>query len=112
MNANVVAPVVQIQPLAPGPNSLAAIFTLTGNSGLQGFDAAQVPAPIAARVAVSTLARLDPQILSMAVTVAHTRTHILQYLVTNFDIGYPRAIGVPSYSASTSHKSRYGAIGC
>lgn len=61
--------VVKVNPLAPGPNSLAALFTLTDNGGLQGFDATQIPAPLAAKISISTLGRLDPQVLNMAITV-------------------------------------------
>jgi symplekin len=58
---------VQIPPLGPGPHSLADIFTLISNSALQSFDVSQVPAPLVSRIAVTTLARLDSQILSQAV---------------------------------------------
>lgn len=51
----------------PPPNSLAAMFTLTDNNGFQGFDASQVPAAVAARIAVSTLSRVDPRELHDAV---------------------------------------------
>ncbi|KUI66313.1 mRNA cleavage and polyadenylation specificity factor complex subunit pta1 [Cytospora mali] len=58
---------VRVNPLAPGPNSLAAIYTLTQNVGLQAFDATQVPSQIATKVVVSTLARVDPHALAKAV---------------------------------------------
>lgn len=61
---------LQIPPLAPGPQSLAAVYTLTNNIGLQGFDATQVPAGLAARINVKTLAGLDQQILDQAVNVS------------------------------------------
>ncbi|KAL6919186.1 hypothetical protein FSST1_003212 [Fusarium sambucinum] len=58
---------VRIPPLGPGPHSLADIFTLIDNSALRNFDVSQVPAPLVTRIAVTTLARLDPQVLSQAV---------------------------------------------
>lgn len=58
---------IQIPPLGPSPHSLADIFTLIDNSALKNFDISQVPAPLVARIAVTTLVRLDPQVLSKAV---------------------------------------------
>ncbi|KAJ9133984.1 mRNA cleavage and polyadenylation specificity factor complex subunit pta1 [Pleurostoma richardsiae] len=68
---------MQIQPLAPGPNSLAAVFTLTSNPGLQGFDVSQVPAALAARISVSTLATLNPQTLDVAINGIRDRLSAL-----------------------------------
>ncbi|KAK3382420.1 hypothetical protein B0T24DRAFT_12001 [Lasiosphaeria ovina] len=62
-----------IQSLAPGPQSLAAAFTLTNNLGLQGFDATQVPAALAARISVKTLATIDQRILDQAVNGIRNR---------------------------------------
>ena len=36
-------PPLRIQPLAPGPHTLAEVFSLTNNTGLQGFDVTVVP---------------------------------------------------------------------
>ena len=58
-----------IAPLAPGQNSLAAIFTLTSNRDLQAFDVSQIPADLAARISVSTLARVDRRLLDRAISV-------------------------------------------
>lgn len=58
---------IQISPLGPGPHSVADIFTLVGSDGLRSFDISQVPAPMVAKVAVTTLSRLDPQLLAKAV---------------------------------------------
>jgi len=69
LEANV--PQLQIPPLAPGPQSLAAVFTITNNLGLQGFDATQVPAEFASRIAVKTLQTIDQQILDQAITVSY-----------------------------------------
>jgi symplekin len=58
---------IQIPPLGPGPHSLADVFTLIDNTALRHFDISQVPAPLVARIAVITLARLDPQVLAKTV---------------------------------------------
>lgn len=58
---------------APGPNSLAALFTLTDNAAFHGLDASQIPAPMATKLVVSSLSRLDPQELNRAVTIVRER---------------------------------------
>ena len=63
-------PQVQVQPLIPGPESLAAVFTLTNNVGLQGFDATHVPVEFASRISVKTLAAIDQQTLDEALNVS------------------------------------------
>ncbi|KAK2611327.1 hypothetical protein N8I77_004676 [Diaporthe amygdali] len=63
----------QVNPNAPGPNSLAAIYTLTDSVGLQAFDVTQVPAHLTNRVVVSTLARIDPQALQGAIQAVRDR---------------------------------------
>ncbi|KAK0617948.1 hypothetical protein B0T17DRAFT_495152 [Bombardia bombarda] len=66
-------PQLQIPPLPPGPQSLATLFTLTNNVGLQGFDVTQVPAPFAARICVKTLASIDQRILDQAINGIRSR---------------------------------------
>lgn len=61
---------LQIEPLAPGKHSLADVFALGGGEALKLFDVSTVPAAMAARINVSTLARLDPQLLAKAVEVS------------------------------------------
>ena len=70
-----VSPQTRIAPLAPGQNSLAAIFTLTSNRDLQAFNASQVPADLAARISVSTLARVDRQLLNHALGVSRLQLY-------------------------------------
>lgn len=62
-------PPLKIQPLAPGPHTLAEVFSLTGNAGLQAFDVTGVPAPLTARIAVKTLASIDQGQLDLAINV-------------------------------------------
>ncbi|KAK4129237.1 hypothetical protein N657DRAFT_562576 [Parathielavia appendiculata] len=61
------APQFMVPPLGPGPHSLAGVFTLTSNPGLQAFDATQLPANLAAKISVKTLMTLDQQIFDLAV---------------------------------------------
>ncbi|KAI1641547.1 uncharacterized protein F4817DRAFT_355451 [Daldinia loculata] len=59
---------LEITPLKPGPHTLAEVFTFTSNDGLKHFDVSNnVPAPIAARISVTTIARIDPQLLDRAI---------------------------------------------
>ncbi|KAF7558891.1 hypothetical protein G7046_g5268 [Stylonectria norvegica] len=58
---------ITIPPLGPGVHSLADVFTLIGNDGLRTFDISQVPAGLVAKIAVTTLSRIDPQVLAKAV---------------------------------------------
>jgi len=67
-------PQVQVRPLAPGPQSLAAIFTLTNNPGLQAFDASQVSAPLAARININALATINQEAFLLALQVSSCRT--------------------------------------
>lgn len=71
MNSEPAAP--QVNLLAPGPNSLAAMFTLTDNSAFHGLDASQVPAAMATKLVVSSLSRIDPQALERAVRIVRER---------------------------------------
>ncbi len=59
-----------IPPLGPGPHTLAAVFTLTNNLGLQGFDVSHLPENLAAKISVRTLEALDPHVLDLAVGVS------------------------------------------
>ncbi|CAJ2512864.1 Uu.00g009830.m01.CDS01 [Anthostomella pinea] len=61
-------PQIEIPPLKPGPRSLAEVFTLTTNEGLKNFNVGDiVPAPIAAKISVRTIAQLDPRLLELAI---------------------------------------------
>ncbi|KAM0330059.1 hypothetical protein ACHAQA_004230 [Verticillium albo-atrum] len=58
---------LEVTPLPPGQYTLTDVFTLTGNEGVKAFDISTVPADLVARINVSTLSRLDPQLLFTAV---------------------------------------------
>jgi symplekin len=66
-------PDFQIAPLPPGPHSLADIFTFTKNEGLRKFDVALVPAPLAAKVSINTIARIDSNLLERAISGVRDR---------------------------------------
>lgn len=63
-------PQFSIPPMGPGPHSLAGVFTLTNNLGLQGFDVTLLPANLVAEISVKTLAGLDEHVLGLAVGVS------------------------------------------
>ncbi len=60
------------QPIAPGPQSLAATYTLTTNPGLRGFDASLVPVALAARIVVKALVSVPQPVLDQAIFVRLT----------------------------------------
>ncbi|KIH86297.1 symplekin [Sporothrix brasiliensis 5110] len=72
----------EIPALAPGPLSLADIFALTSNPQLRSFNASNVPLELAAKISVSTLARVDPQLLSLAITGIRDRLTLLETSAT------------------------------
>lgn len=68
----VVARIV-VPPLGPGLHSLGALFTITDNVALHGFDATTVPASLAARVCVTALAAVPPELLGQAIAGIQNR---------------------------------------
>lgn len=58
---------VPIRPLGPGPHSLADVFTLLSNDELKNFDISQLPLGLVAKVSVTALAGLDPELLTKAI---------------------------------------------
>jgi len=63
-------PQVEITPLKPGANTLADLFTFTTNNGLRKFNVSDnIPAPLAAKISVRTIAQLDAEILERAIEV-------------------------------------------
>lgn len=69
---HVMAPII-VPPLGPGTHSLGAVFTLTDNLALQGFDATTVPAALAARISVTALATVPPELLGQAIAGIQNR---------------------------------------
>ncbi|KAL1870293.1 hypothetical protein VTK73DRAFT_2668 [Phialemonium thermophilum] len=68
---------LDVKPLSPGPHSLGEIFTITKNPGLQRFDATQVPPALAARIAITALATIEPQLLEEAINGIRERFNTL-----------------------------------
>lgn len=70
-------PQIEITPLKPGPHTLADLFTFTSNDGLKSFNVSEnVPAPLAARISVTTISRIDPQLLERAIQVCPMALYI------------------------------------
>lgn len=63
-------PQIEITPLKPGANTLAEVFTFTNNDGLKRFSVSDtIPAPLAAKISVRTIAQLNAEILQRAIDV-------------------------------------------
>ncbi|OTB06529.1 hypothetical protein M426DRAFT_318931 [Hypoxylon sp. CI-4A] len=61
-------PQVEITPLKAGPHTLADVFSFTSNEGLKQFNVVDnVPAPLAAKISITTMSRVDPQLLDRAI---------------------------------------------
>ncbi|KAI1133667.1 mRNA cleavage and polyadenylation specificity factor complex subunit [Nemania abortiva] len=71
-------PQIEITPLKPGVNTLAEVFTFTNNDGLKKFNVSDtIPAPLAARISVRTIAQLDAEILQRAIDGVRARLSAL-----------------------------------
>lgn len=105
-------PELQITPLKPGPHSLADVFTFTQNEGLRTFDVSLVPAPLAAKISVMTIARVDPKLLDMAINVGPKSIVGFIDCVLTLMLGYPR----PTYSSlrgcQSTNQPRNCCVGC
>ncbi|KAI8630416.1 hypothetical protein F5Y19DRAFT_46079 [Xylariaceae sp. FL1651] len=67
-------PQIEITPLKPGANTLADVFTFTNNDGLKKFNVSDnIPAPLAAKISVRTIAQLDTEILERAINGVRDR---------------------------------------
>ncbi|KAI0419178.1 mRNA cleavage and polyadenylation specificity factor complex subunit [Xylaria grammica] len=67
-------PQIEITPLKHGENSLAEVFTFTNNEGLKKFSVGDtIPAPLAAKISVRTIAQLDTEILQRAIAGVRAR---------------------------------------
>ncbi|KAI1435701.1 mRNA cleavage and polyadenylation specificity factor complex subunit [Xylaria sp. CBS 124048] len=67
-------PQIEITPLKPGANSLADLYTFTTNEGLKNFSVREnIPAQLAARISVRTIAQLDTELLERAINGIRSR---------------------------------------
>jgi symplekin len=72
LNAQVInaAPKLDVPPLAPGPHSVAELFTITPDPGIKTFDVAQLPEDMVVRIGITILQRLDSDRLNQAIEVS------------------------------------------
>ncbi|ORY62221.1 uncharacterized protein BCR38DRAFT_346408 [Pseudomassariella vexata] len=75
----------QIPPMAAGPHSLADVFSLTSNEGLKTFDVSVVPAALAAKISVTTIARIDPKLLDRVLNGVRDRLTALYQVAQQAD---------------------------
>ncbi|KYK56894.1 mRNA cleavage and polyadenylation specificity factor complex subunit [Drechmeria coniospora] len=68
---------IPIPPLGSGPHSLGDVFTLIANDELKTFDISQLPPALVAKVSVTALAGLEPELLTAAVDAIRSRLHAL-----------------------------------
>ncbi|KAJ3577505.1 hypothetical protein NPX13_g3060 [Xylaria arbuscula] len=67
-------PQIEITPLKAGENTLAQLFTFTNNDGLKKFNVSDtIPASVAAKISVRTIAQLDADILQKAIDGVRAR---------------------------------------
>ncbi|KAI0402044.1 mRNA cleavage and polyadenylation specificity factor complex subunit [Xylaria palmicola] len=67
-------PQIEITPLKTGANTLAEVFTFTNNDALKKFSVSDtIPAPLAAKISVRTIAQLDAGILQRAIDGVRAR---------------------------------------
>lgn len=100
-------PTFQILPLGAGPYSLADVFALTQNAGLRTFDVSQVPASLAAKISVNTIARIDTSVLDRAIEVSWASfLSSGTFLLTIMAKGGTRSTCTPSRSRAASPQSR------
>lgn len=59
-----------VPPLAPGPHSVAELFTITPDEAIKAFDVAQLPEALVVRIVITILQRIDSDILNQAVEVS------------------------------------------
>lgn len=63
-------PKFQVPPLAPGPHSVAELFTVTTDDALKAFDVAQIPEDLVVKIVITILQRIDSNTLNQAVEVS------------------------------------------
>jgi len=59
-----------VPPLAPGPHTVAELFTVTSDEALRAFDVAMLPEHLVIKIGISLLQRLDANVLTQAVEVS------------------------------------------
>lgn len=65
-------PKLIVPPLGPGPHSVADLYTITEDKGLQGFDAGMIPQETVVKIVVAILSKIDGELLKQASAVSST----------------------------------------
>ncbi|EKD12595.1 mRNA cleavage and polyadenylation specificity factor complex subunit [Drepanopeziza brunnea f. sp. 'multigermtubi' MB_m1] len=76
--APVLAPKFHVPPLAPGPHTIAELFTVTTDEALKAFDVSQLPDDLVLRIGITILQRIDASTLNQAVEGVRQRYKILE----------------------------------
>lgn len=71
LGATIPAPAakLEIPVFAPGPHTLAELFTITQDEGLKAFDVSQLSEDLVVKIGVTIMSRLDEGLLKQAVNV-------------------------------------------
>lgn len=59
-----------VPPLAPGPHTIAELFTITTDDALKTFDVAQLSEDLVLKIGVTILQRIDSDVLNQAIEVS------------------------------------------
>lgn len=63
-------PAFDVPPLAPGPHTVAELYTVTTDEALKNFDVAMLPENMVVKIGISLLQRLDANTLNQAIEVS------------------------------------------
>jgi symplekin len=71
LGADVSTPLNQlhIPPLAPGPHTVAELFTLNVDESVKGFDVSQMPEDLVVKIGISILLKVDAGTFNQAINV-------------------------------------------
>lgn len=64
------APKLAIPPFAPGPHTVAELFTITQDEGLKAFDVSQLSEDLVMKIGVTIMSRLNEDLLNQAINVS------------------------------------------
>lgn len=65
------APKFHVPPLAPGPHTIAELFTITTDELLKAFDVAMLSEDLVVKIGITILQRIDADTLNQAIEVCH-----------------------------------------
>lgn len=96
-------PKLIVPPLGPGPHSVADLYTITEDKGLQGFDAGMIPQDTVVKIVVAILSKIDGELLKQASAVSRTFQHYMVKLTLG------RAFSTDTTSSSIHHRKSHNA---